>query len=570
MANWSQSHILHSLGWATLNSFWQMALLWCLFIGANHLFRFSAQKKYQFSVIAIITGFTWFVFTFIYYYTNKPVTALAFITDTINAPGELLNIFLYSASLAYLALLIFPSYKLYRNWRFIRAIRREGLQKADYQYRLFVQKIASRLGISKKVTVFVSELARSPLTIGYFKPVILLPVAALNNLGTQQVEAILLHELSHIRRFDYLVNFLISIINTVLYFNPFVKMFMQQVEEERENCCDQLVLQFGYDKLGYASALLTLEKLSAHQQVLAIGATGKNLLVSRIEKIVGLEKKKSFKKSQLAGMFAALFCILMFNSILIIRETKREDSGLFTFNPISNPFNLYERDRAEVIEPVNSGLASKEKQPVPAFVLKDLSHIQGSAAHRESFTYDMNLTVEEPISPAPGFSFVAADAVDASLTSEEKETVRTMVENTRKVISGLQWSEIEKTIGDVLSEEEKQKAKQQYLRELEKTVDFKKLEQNLKAQFQQVDMQRINSNLDKALTMIQMDSVQKNYQSILVQLEKARVAADASCAVAASPLPDQSVADLQRSTNEMRIKVDSLKALRNPRKVVRL
>ncbi|MGZ8545417.1 MAG: M56 family metallopeptidase [Flavisolibacter sp.] len=568
MANWSQSHILHSLGWATLNSFWQMALLWCLFLGASQLFHFSAQKKYQFSVLAIITGFAWFVFTFIYYYTSQPVTALAYISDTINAPGELLNIFLYSASLAYLGLLIFPSYKLYRNWRFIRSIRRVGLQKADYQFRLFVQKIASQLGISKKVSVYISDLARSPLTIGYFKPVILLPVAVLNNLNTQQVEAILLHELSHIKRFDYLVNFLISIINTVLYFNPFVKMFMRHVEDERENCCDQLVLQFGYDKVGYASALLTLETLSAHQQVLAIGATGKSQLISRIEKIVGLEKKKSFKKSQLAGMFAALFCILLFNSILIIRETKKQDSSLFTFNPISNPFNLYERERGEVIQPLVKATAVEENNLIPT--VKDFTLSSGKASPEASYVYDQDFTPVDPVSPTQGFSYVGVDEVDASLTTEEKLAVKTMVENTRKVISGLQWSEIEKTIADVLSEEEKQKARQEYMKELEKTVDFKKLEQNLKAQYQLVDMQRINSNLDKAITMIQMDSIQKNYQSILVQLEKARVAADASCVVAASPMPDQSMADLQRSTKEMRLKVDSLKALKHPKKVVRL
>ncbi len=570
MANWSQSHILHSLGWATLNSFWQMALLWCLFLGASQLFRFSAQKKYQYSVLAIITGFAWFIFTFFYYYNSKPVTALAFITDTINAPGDLLNIFLYSASLAYLALLIFPAHRLYRNWRFIRSIRREGLQKADYQYRLFVQKIAGQLGISKKVSLYVSELARSPLTIGYLKPVILLPVAALNHLSTQQVEAILLHELSHIRRFDYLVNFMISIINTVLYFNPFVKLFMQHVEEERENCCDQLVLQYGYDKLGYASALLTLEKLSAHQQVLAIGATGKNLLVNRIEKIVGLEKKQSFKKSQLAGMFAALFCILLFNSIVIIRETKIHDSSLFTFNPITNPFNLYERDRAEVKVPAEPAEVASEKNILPL----SLQGVQLVPFTGEPVLEDL---VKEEI-PSPfayeatenGFSYVASDDVEASLTLKEKETVRAMVENTRKVISSLQWSEIEKSIGDVLSEEEKLKAREEYYRELEKTVDFKKLEQNLKAQFQQVDLQTINTNLDKALTLIRMDSVQKSYQSILVQLEKARVASEASCVVAATPLPDQSVADLQRSTDEMRRKVDSLKALRQPKKVVRL
>src|SRR5439155_74321 len=116
--------------------------------------------------------------------------------------------------------------------------------------------------------------------------------------------------------------FLISIINTLLYFNPFVKQFMKNIEEERENCCDELVLQFGYDKVGYATALLTLEKLSTGGQLLALGATGKNFLITRIEKIIGMEKKKGFRINQLAGIIAALLCIVLFNSILIIKEEK--------------------------------------------------------------------------------------------------------------------------------------------------------------------------------------------------------------------------------------------------------
>ena len=67
MANWSGSQFLQALGWATLNSFWQMALLWCLYLGFSYLFKLPNFRKYQLSVISIITGFAWFVITFIYY-----------------------------------------------------------------------------------------------------------------------------------------------------------------------------------------------------------------------------------------------------------------------------------------------------------------------------------------------------------------------------------------------------------------------------------------------------------------------------------------------------------------------
>ncbi|MGZ5548381.1 MAG: hypothetical protein ACXWFZ_10570, partial [Nitrososphaeraceae archaeon] len=117
MANWSQSHFLKSLGWATLNSFWQMALLWCVFIGASYIFKISSHKKYQLSVLAIVTGFIWFLATFFYYFQSSPVSTISFFDKGIQESNSILNMLLLSASVAYLSLLIFPSYKLYRNWQ---------------------------------------------------------------------------------------------------------------------------------------------------------------------------------------------------------------------------------------------------------------------------------------------------------------------------------------------------------------------------------------------------------------------------------------------------------------------
>lgn len=150
MAIWSQSHFLQALGWAILNSFWQMALLWCIFIFVNTAFKISSDKKYQLAVVATVSGFAWFVLTFLYYLNSSVVSTLALFNQTINESNSILNSFLLSASIAYLSLLIFPSYRLFRNWQFVQRIKKQGLQKADLNYRLFVQKISSQLGITKK------------------------------------------------------------------------------------------------------------------------------------------------------------------------------------------------------------------------------------------------------------------------------------------------------------------------------------------------------------------------------------------------------------------------------------
>lgn len=570
MVNWSQSHFLQSLGWATLNSFWQMALLWCVYVAANSVFQLSSQKKYQLSVSAVMGGFVWFLFTFFSFYATRSTGGIAFFQQTISESNDFLNIFLLSASVAYLSLLVFPACRLIRNWRFVQQIKKQGLQKAGFNYRLFVQKISSRLCIQRKVFVYLSDLVTSPVTVGYLKPIILLPVAALNNLSVQQVEAILLHELSHIRRYDYIVNFMINIISTFLYFNPFVKFFIRNIEEERENCCDQLVLQFGYDKLSYASALLTLQKISIAQPLLAIGAAGKNYLLSRIEKIVGLpasqrQKKKELKRNRFVGLLAALLCIVAFNSILIIRETKREES--YVFNELANPLNLFSGNNGK--PKFNSGpgvnnlpVHSNSMTSLPSSEEKYRLLMQnGDAEQNPTLTARMH---------NGSIMHAEFDVVDASLTKEQKEKVKNTVDATKKVLTGLQWLEAENAIGDVLTEKEKLLAKKQYSNEIEKTVNWKNIEQNMKAQYENIDWQKINTNVQNAMISIQLDSLQKTYTLALNELNKLAAEAIVKTEISVCPLPDQSMEKIRQSKEELSRRVNTIKAMRSSKKVVRL
>src|SRR2546423_4542778 len=101
MAGWSQSHFLQSLGWATLNSFWQMALLWSIYTGACFLLKLPAYRKYQIAVGSVLAGFIWFVLSFVTFYQNSAGSSFTFIHNGIYQSNGLLNIFLVSASIAY-------------------------------------------------------------------------------------------------------------------------------------------------------------------------------------------------------------------------------------------------------------------------------------------------------------------------------------------------------------------------------------------------------------------------------------------------------------------------------------
>ena len=571
MAEWSQSQFLQALGWATLNSFWQMAILWCVFAGVNHFFKISATKKYQAAVGAMLIGFGWFLTTFILYYQDR-TSSYAIFENTISHSNNLLNVCLIAASVTYLLLLIFPAVRLFKNWQFVQVIKKEGLEKADLGYRLFVQKVAGHLGISKKVTVVVSKLVSSPVTIGYLKPMILLPIAAMNQLSTAQVEAILLHELSHIRRYDYLVNFIVSIIHTLLYFNPFVKFFMNTIEAERENCCDELVLQFGYDKVGYASALLHLEKASGKHKALILAAAGKQNLLTRIEKIVGMEKKKTFRLIQIVPLLAAMICILLFNSVLIIKDANTGSAMAFTNDSVFLPWQL------------NSGSGEKKEKIVLPRTEKHILPTQSEEAIASTTPelkidiYNMEATSpvqpeQQPQSPiaqvVDHFIPVNFNDVDGSLTKEEKETVKQTVEATKKVVSELQWNEIEASLAEVMDKREKALAKQEYLQEIEK-VNWKNIEQNLKANYDKIDWQVINQNVSKAMAQVQLDSLQSVYSLALSQLEKAEVELKSKSKVSCSPIPDASVTEIKMAKEVLRKNIEAIKAASKPKKVIRL
>jgi hypothetical protein len=218
----------------------------------------------------------------------------------------------------YLFFLFFLAVRSILRYRQSGSLRHQGLHKTDPGIRLFVDTTRRTLGIQKKVSCWLSSFVEAPLTIGFLKPVILLPVAITNSLTTTQVEAILLHELAHIKRNDYLLNLLMTIVATLFFFNPFAKLFVRAVEKEREHCCDDWVLQFRYDPHSYASALLLLAKPPAGNPSLALAATGwsDGLLLQRVKRILKLknDSRRPYRKPVIGFLLSSFaVSILLFH-----------------------------------------------------------------------------------------------------------------------------------------------------------------------------------------------------------------------------------------------------------------
>lgn len=173
------------------------------------------------------------------------------------------------------------------------------------------ERLMGALGITGAVTVLESALVQVPTAMGWLKPVVLLPTQAMTGLSIDQIDALVAHELAHIKRHDYLVNLLQSAIETLLFYHPMVWLISRHVRHERELCCDDMAIAAcGDDRLTYASALAELEPLR-QLPAPALTANGGSLL-TRVKRILGRDEAAvSASRTNWTAGLAVMLCVLV-------------------------------------------------------------------------------------------------------------------------------------------------------------------------------------------------------------------------------------------------------------------
>lgn len=172
------------------------------------------------------------------------------------------------------------------GWHTLRRLKRVGVSPVSDDVQAVMHYVSERLSVRRTVRVLKSTLAQVPVVVGFLRPVVLLPVGLATGLPTEQLEAILAHELAHVRRHDFLVNLLQTLAETFFFYHPAVWWLSRQMRVERENCCDDLVVALLGNRVEYGRALLAIEELRGQSALLALGATDGSLL-SRVSRIVG-------------------------------------------------------------------------------------------------------------------------------------------------------------------------------------------------------------------------------------------------------------------------------------------
>jgi beta-lactamase regulating signal transducer with metallopeptidase domain/HEAT repeat protein len=170
------------------------------------------------------------------------------------------------------------SIRLLGGWWRTRALRVTGVAPVPDWCLQQLAALSARMRITRPVAMVCSVRLSVPMIVGHVRPLIVLPAAALSGLSPHQLEAILAHELAHVRRHDYLVNLAQTLIETWLFYHPAVWWVSRQVRESREHCCDDLAVTLCRSRRDYVHALLDLEELRSEAGLLALGATDGSLL----------------------------------------------------------------------------------------------------------------------------------------------------------------------------------------------------------------------------------------------------------------------------------------------------
>ncbi len=303
------THILDSLGWALLHSLWQGALAFAFIF----LFRALSQKsapslRYNVQFMTLAGCLAAFIATFAIYLNAgaRGESVGAVLTQTLrfienagsgspvtDMSGGGLAAYLqgfgrYAPALGIFWCLGFAVMSSRYVLGFVQTqhLRNRGLQDVPVYWANRFRTMLLNSGLSEKVRLYISDNVAGPMTIGFFRPVVLVPASFLSGLPQDQVEAILLHELAHIRRYDYAVNLLQTAIKTILFFHPAVHYISRRIDIDREQACDDLAVAQSRNPHALAKGLASLRLRHSHGFAMAAD-DGQSPLLDRLQRLTG-------------------------------------------------------------------------------------------------------------------------------------------------------------------------------------------------------------------------------------------------------------------------------------------
>jgi beta-lactamase regulating signal transducer with metallopeptidase domain len=343
--------VVEAFGWMILHSLWQGAVI-SIILGLMMILtrKFSAKSRYFIAIVAMLFMPVASVWTFFRYYT--PVKSIvtvkvpavkndiavsggktqtmekqaAVATQPAAEPGFTDRMRSYRkyfyqhipliVTLWMLGMLVF-ALKFLGGLAYTQRLKHYRVHPVSDEWQQTFNRLAELLNLKKAARILQSTLVKVPMVVGYFKPVVLIPVSAFTGLSPDQLETVILHEMAHIIRRDYLVNILQSVVEIIFFFHPAVWWMSNMVRAEREHCCDDIAIEKSGDSVSFAKALANIQEQVYYNEKLAvaIGGSSKNL-IKRIQRLLNQPNMKTnFTEGFTASciIFAGIF-IMMLNT----------------------------------------------------------------------------------------------------------------------------------------------------------------------------------------------------------------------------------------------------------------
>ncbi|MBS1520388.1 MAG: M48 family metalloprotease [Bacteroidetes bacterium] len=327
--------IIQAFSWMLIHSLWQgllLAVVTAIVLIATK--KSGAKLRYNLVAVQFLLFIAACCCTFVWEWYQAPARAIAPLAGTIGNEASqwfhfdaesirrfaqtCISYFTVNAPMVVLlwsVLFVFRSVRMMGSLVYIYRAKSKYTYAPPANWQQRVEVLCEKLQINKAVRLLESGYVKVPMVIGHLKPVILMPVGLIAGLPAEQVEAVLLHELAHIRRHDYFVNFLQTLTETVFFFNPGLLWISSLLRDERENCCDDIALEQTKNKREFVQALISFKEHALKADQYAVAFPGKkNHLLHRVSRIMG-------NKNQTLGPSEKVFFMMGIVTLSLVMAT---------------------------------------------------------------------------------------------------------------------------------------------------------------------------------------------------------------------------------------------------------
>lgn len=337
--------VVSALGWTLLHSVWQGTLLAALAFAGFFLLRKSAASlRYNAGIAFLSLQVIISAVTFFYYQQKTTLVSVTphnsmltkTLTETVttqalnyNPPLTAkvqiwLNMHIYELVICWLIGACLLMLRFAGGWIYTEHLRSKARVVMDKEWRARFGMLTAKLNISQSVEFRETARILTPMVIGTLRPVVLIPLGFLTGFSTSQIEAILAHELAHVRRNDYLVNMLQSLVEVVFFFHPALWWLSEKIRTEREHCCDDIALTVCEDKMALARALVKVAEWQSAPYLAMAFASKKPLLLQRITRVVGVAAKPPRPFYNIPVVFLALGLIAGISFYAVGQQDKKQ------------------------------------------------------------------------------------------------------------------------------------------------------------------------------------------------------------------------------------------------------